>query len=220
MIRNTYLTCSGGFNVNKRDNLRWHVDFKNPDVKRQLKEDVMAGKDKGVVIVDGKKIKWNLKYLNLQNVVSPGIAIPVTFDMLTLKGKEIIANYLVDDFWINGFNITGDDILDAKNLLADSSNALGEVMKAFNNCVGYIEEIIPLVPDKLKYNKKFMRKALLIYNSSKNSKENHTDNAIAVTKLDFNFIDYARTLAMDEGGSRYYDFCVNNIDELMKDYCA
>lgn len=189
MIRNTYLCCSGHFVANHQK-LRFIVDFKDPDVKRQLREALMSGKFDGKLIYDKKTYKWSLKDFNIYNTGLPGTIVPVTFDMLTDKGKELIINYLVSDFWLASFSVRGDDLFIPEKLLADKYNCICELQKAFNYHSDYLEEIFPFIPDKLKYNKYFMRDVLNIYDHCVNSEENRIKNTVIALKLDLSLTDH------------------------------
>lgn len=113
-MEHTYLTCYGHFLSSKNQFLRWIVDFKNPDVKNQLREAIMEGRYSGNINVNGKIFKWNLNNFEMQNNTIPDKSTPITFDMLTAKGKEIVLKYLVSDFWFAGFSIKDIGILNEK----------------------------------------------------------------------------------------------------------
>lgn len=113
-MEHTYLTCYGHFLSGKKQLLRWLVDFRNPDVKSQLSEAIMEGRYSGKINVDGKTFNWNLNNFEIQNNTVPDKSTPITFDMLTTKGKEIVLKYLVSDFWFAGFSIRDIGILNEK----------------------------------------------------------------------------------------------------------
>lgn len=189
MIKNTYLCCDGHYTTKGHQKLRWVVDFKNAEVKEQLREAFMNGRYEGELKLNNKTIKWFLKDFHIVNIGVPGTTVPVSFDMLTKTAKELIVDKMVGDFWLASFNISGDNLLIADKLLNDRYNCIAELQKAFNSNSDYLEDILPFIPDKFKYDKRFMKETLDVYESSRNTEECVIKNAVIMLKYDKTFVN-------------------------------
>ena len=190
MIKNSYLVCTGHFTTKGYQKLRWAVDFKDPEVKRQLKEVFMNGKYEGELIYNGITYKWSLKSFEILNTGLPGTSVPISFDMLTEKGREVIIDKMIGDFWLASFNICGDDLLISEKVLADKYNCICELQKALNYNPDYLNDIIPYVSNELKYDYRFMRDVLKIFDKCVNTDQVRINNAIEILKYDRSFINY------------------------------